>query len=92
MVYTQYTVTATFQQIIASNSNSKKRMLLNPGPNTLFIGSTTSVVPTPGSANGGYPIPASDMPFYLNDYTGILYGVCKTSETASIFIIEEELS
>ncbi len=88
--YNQVAMSQTAAIIIASNTNRKKLILRNTGTDTVFIGNTSSVVDTANNANGGYPIPTNSF-FYLNDYTGDIYGICASGLTSTIMVIEEEV-
>ena len=88
--YDQVAMTTSAAIIIASNANRKKLVIKNTGSNIVYIGNDNSVVVTAANANGGYPIEV-DETFYLNDYTGDVYGLTSTS-TSTVSIIEEELA
>jgi len=88
--YNQVAMSDTAALIIASNTSRKKLILRNTGTQTVFIGNDASVVDTANNANGGYPIP-TDSFFYLNDYTGNIYGICASGLNSTIMLIEEEV-
>ena len=89
--YNQVAMSDTAASIIAANSSRRKLILKNSGSSVVFIGNSASVVDTANNANGGYPIAVSAT-FYLNDYTGAVFGICASGETAEISVIEEVIA
>ena len=89
--YAQIAVDDSADTIIAANTDRKKLILKNTGSDDVYIGDTNSVVDTDDNANGGYKIVSGDT-FYLNDYTGIVWGICAGGESTTISVIEEELA
>jgi len=90
-IYNQVSMSDTAASIISSNTNRKKIMLKNTGSSIVYIGNDSSVVDTTDNANGGFPIELTEV-VYLNDYTGVIYGICASGETSTISVIEEEIS
>ena len=86
--YNQVAMSDTAASIIASNTSRRKLILTNTGSDIVFIGNSSSVVDTANNANGGYPIIA-DETFYLNDYDGVVYGICASGLTSEISVLEE---
>jgi hypothetical protein len=90
-VYNQVAMSDTAASIIASNTDRRKLILKNTGSKVVFIGNDASVVDTANNANGGYPI-AANVIFYLNDYTGAVFGICASGDTSEISVIEEVIA
>jgi|TARA_R100000501_G_C2597190_1_gene95353 hypothetical protein len=89
--YNQVAMGDTAAIVIASNTDRRKLILKNTGSNIVYIGNDNSVVDTANNANGGYPIAATET-FYLNDYTGDIYGICASGLTSEISLIEEVIA
>ena len=90
-VFNQVAMTDSAVSIISSNADRRKLILKNTGTKVVFIGNDVSVVDTADNANGGYPIAATET-FYLNDYTGAVFGICASGETSEISVIEEVIA
>jgi len=90
-VFNQVAMTDSAASIIASNTGRRKLILKNTESSTVFIGNDASVVDTANNANGGYPLLGGET-FLLNDYTGVIYGICASGETAEIAVIEEVIA
>ena len=89
--YNQVAMTDSAASIISSNINRRKLILKNTGSSVVFIGNDASVVDTANNANGGYPMQGTAF-LYLNDYTGAVFGICASGETAEISVIEEVIA
>jgi len=90
-VYNQVAMADSAASIISSNTNRRKLILNNTGGSVVYIGNDNSVVDTANNANGGYPIGVG-VTFYLNDYTGDIYGICASGDTSEISVIEEVIA
>jgi len=89
--YNQVSMSDTATSIISSNSNRKRLLIVNLGSDTVYIGNSSSVVDTADNANGGYPLKNLDE-ISLADYTGDIYGICASGETATVNVIEEVIA
>lgn len=78
--------------VLSANSSAKRRIITNGGSYPVFLAGSANVVIAANCASGGFPLYSGDDPLYLNDYVGNVYAVCQTGSTATLYIVEEELS
>lgn len=82
----QITVTDAAGLIVASNANRKQLIMKNIGNVPIYIADDNSV-----TAANGLPI-LGGKTFNQNDFTGDVYGICDTGESADMEFLEQDMS
>ena len=72
--------------IVALNVDRKKLIIHNIGDDTIYIGDDGSI-----TDSNAFPILSGET-LEINDYTGIIKGVCASGETSTAAYIEQQVS
>ena len=86
IVNDQVAITTSAGVIVASNANRKKLIIHNVGSDTIYIGDDGSI-----TSSNAFPILSGET-FEINDYTGIIKGICASGETSTAAYIEQQVS
>lgn len=78
-------MTDSAAQIIASNTDRKKLVLHNTGNDVVYVGSDGSI-----TSATAFPIYQGEK-LDLSSYTGVVYGICASTETSNIEYLQEAL-